>query len=290
MRIQGGGGLRSEIYPRLHTHFQFQNEQKLFPEVHHETRFSVNIYSARKNTIRFHHISNLFAPETVDACFAHDGAGAIPALKNCEGTWETEGHRRRIITITRLELALFSQLLDTESTPTKARLPALHSDDLFVVLEKLSQQGQQLRNLNSEFHCTNMFDETASQRAGTIRRDTQFPESPDELIYSGPHFSIGTPIYKTPRPNCRLNSDYDPVDLEFAPDDYLPRTNFVPDCSRENFISRIPVLPWIQHDFRRSIRIATDTYRSIHREMTAPTLERSLISALIPPNVGHILT
>ncbi len=37
-----GGQLRTEIYQRLVNHFQFQNELKLFEEIHHETKFSIN--------------------------------------------------------------------------------------------------------------------------------------------------------------------------------------------------------------------------------------------------------
>ena len=36
------------------------------------------------------------------------------------------------------------------------------------------------------------------------------------------------------------------------------------------------------------MRMVTSCYRLIHRKMTAPTAERSLISAIVPPSVGHI--
>ena len=39
-----GGEFREELYQRLRAHFQFQNEKKLFSEVHHETLFSINVY------------------------------------------------------------------------------------------------------------------------------------------------------------------------------------------------------------------------------------------------------
>ena len=38
------GVLRAALYPRLRAHFQFINERKLFPEVDHHTKFSINIY------------------------------------------------------------------------------------------------------------------------------------------------------------------------------------------------------------------------------------------------------
>ena len=286
-----GGHLRSAIYCRLRAHFQFQNERNLFPEIHHRIKFSVNIYSTRKREPGFYHLSNLFVPETVDACFTHDNEGAIPALKNSTGMWETEGHWQRIIRVTGSELKLFADVLGPENVANfEARLPALHSTDLIEVLKKISQHRRKLRDLRDEFYCTAMFHETSAQRTGTIRRNTQFPGSLDNLIYSGPHFSICNPLYKTPRSSCRLNSDYDPIDLTLASDEYIPRTNYCPEQNEGRYTNRIPTLPWVPKDLPLSVRISTNCYRSIHRVMTAPTAERSLVSALIPPEVGHINT
>ena len=284
-----GRALRFEIYHRLRAHFQFENEHNIFPEVASDTRFSVNIYASPKTDPSFHHISNLFAPETVDACFSHDGTGFVPALKNSAGKWETAGHRKRIVSVTGLELKLFSQLMGAEvDSLFESRLPAVHSTDLFLVLTKLSKQSRKLRQLRDEFYCTSMFNETIDRHTGTIRRVTNFPENIQDLIYSGPHFSIGTPLFKTPRSNCSLNSDYDPIDLTFITDEYMPRTNYLPEVFQDGCSDRIPILPWIPKSSPRSARVVTNTYRSIHREMTGPMKERSLISAIIPPNVGHI--
>ena len=286
-----GGRLRSEIYHRLRAHFQFQNEHKLFPEIGNTTKFSVNIYSFRNSEPLFYHISNIFTPETVDACFSHDGMGLIPAIKNPVGVWETEGHRQRIVEITEARLALFSRLVGLDDgSKTQVRLPALHSNHLVEIVEKLSRQRRKIRDLRDEFFCTTMFNETVDQQLGTIRRATQFPEGMHEFIYSGPHLSTGNPIYKTPRSNCRSHRDYDPIDLTLVSDDYLPRSNYVPRQDRDELINRIPVLPWIPKNLPRTDRLVTNTYRSIHREMTGSTGERSLISALIPPSVGHIYT
>src|SRR5699024_5074115 len=38
-----GGGFRQEIFPRLRSHFQFQNERKLFP-IAHRAKYSINVY------------------------------------------------------------------------------------------------------------------------------------------------------------------------------------------------------------------------------------------------------
>ena len=132
-----------------------------------------------------------------------------------------------------------------------------------------------------------MFDETGAQHLGVIHKTTQFPESPHDLIYSGPHFWIGTPIHKTPRATCRLNSDYDPVDLTSASSNYVARTNYLPQRINDRYHSYIPTLPWIPVDFPRAVRMGTVGYRSIHRELTGSAAERTLVSALIPPNAGH---
>ena len=44
-----------------------------------------------------------------------------------------------------------------------------------------------------------MFDETAAQKNSIIKRQTQFPSTPEELILSGPHFFIGNPFYQIPQ-------------------------------------------------------------------------------------------
>lgn len=289
MTTRGGGGIRSIIYRRLRAHFQFQNERNLFTEIDHHTKFSVNIYSSPRDEPKFCHISNLFAPETVDACFAHDGRGVVPSLKNSAGLWETQGHAQRIVWVAQSELILFRNLLgdSDESAPCEARLPAIQSNDLVTVLLKLSQQIRKLRDLHDEFSCARMFDETGAQHAGIIRRHTQFPAGPHDLVYSGPHFWIGTPIHKTPQPTCRLNSDYDPVDLTSTLTDYVARTNYIPQRANDGFLDQIPTLPWIPEDLPRTVRTATIGYRSIHRELTGSMAERSLVAALIPPYASH---
>ena len=70
-----GGVFREALYSRLRAHFQFQNEKRLFSEVHHETLFSVNVYGEAQGEPKFKHVANLFAPATVDACLEHERAG-----------------------------------------------------------------------------------------------------------------------------------------------------------------------------------------------------------------------
>ena len=286
-----GGVLRQEIYRRLRGHFQFQNETKLFPEVYHHALFSVNIYGPVAEKIMFNHIANLYIPETVDECYAHDGSDPVPSLKDTHGSWETAGHLRRIVEVGSRELALFSQLLSTEKTTfSQARLPAVHSRDVITILQKLSVVGKRLCDLEGDFFCTGMFHETGAQRAGTIARSTQFPAHSGEWILSGPHFSISTPLNKTPRTNCRLKSDYDPIELTLIPDKYLPRTNYIPARDYRNYYRSLPTIPWQSNSGSFERRSIIHHFRAVHRRMTHPSLERSLISAILPKRVGHIET
>ena len=87
-----GGPFRAVLYPRLRAHFQFQNEKKLFADVHNETSFSVNVYGPPGSSPAFRHMANLFAPATVDASMAHDGRGPVPGIKDDANDWSTTGH------------------------------------------------------------------------------------------------------------------------------------------------------------------------------------------------------
>ncbi len=284
-----GGRFRAQIYPRLKAHFQFHNEMRLFAEVHHATMFSINIFG-KHQSVAFTHLSNLFATATVDASFAHNGEGAVPGIKNDEGKWNTAGHAHRIIAVSEHELATFAKLYDEAGTPPlQARLPALHARELIGVLDKFARQPKRLGDLQGEYYSTVMFDETYAQRDGTIRRQTCFPESPDQWILSGPHFFVGNPCYKTPRAQCTQNSHYDILDLTDLPDDYLPRTNYIPACTEAEYRARTPRVPWIEQGETEPKHV-TEYYRFVNREMVGPSSERTMISTMLAPGVAHINT
>ena len=235
------GPFREALYPRLRAHFQFQNEKKLFAEINHKTKFSVNTYSGLRPSPRFRHIANLFEPATLDACIDHDGAGPVPGIKDEAGDWNTAGHARRVVGVDDLALGIFATLYDPRGTPAlQARLPALHAETLVAVLRKFAAHPRQLAHLGADFHVSAHWHETMSQREGTIRRETRFPKEPEELVLSGPHFSVGNPLNKTPRHNGTKSSDYNVLDLTVLPDDHLPRTNYVPACDVAEYGRRTP--------------------------------------------------
>ena len=280
-----GGRFREALYPRLRAHFQFQNEKRLFPEVHHHTEFSVNVYGAVRPEPAFQHVANLFAPATVDACLDHDGHGPVPGIKDDDGKWNLAGHAQRVVDVDLDALGNFAKLYDVDGTPAvKARLPALHAKTLLGVLAKLAAHPRRLGDLGDDVFITGHWHETMAQRDGTIRRETRFPKTASELVLSGPHFFVGNPLNKTPRRECTLNSHYDVLDLTTLPDDYLPRTNYVPACDREEYERRTPCVSWEEQ------RRVTDYYRVAARRRVSSGLERTLCTAIVPTTCALINT
>lgn len=224
-------------------------------------------------------------------CFDHGGLGPIPAIKDDSSDWNTVGHRRRIVEIDVPALSTFSKLYDPPGTPPlQARLPALHSQVLLGVLRKLAAHPRRLGDLkDDDFFVTSHWNETTSQQDGTIRRQTEFPETPADLVLSGPHFFVGNPFNKTPRSKCTKNSDYDVLDLTTLPADYLPRGNYVAACGRREYERRTPAVSWSNPDRERP-RKATEYWRVVNRRMVGPLAERSLISALVPRGPAQVHT
>ncbi|MEC8897998.1 MAG: hypothetical protein VX991_06655, partial [Pseudomonadota bacterium] len=283
-----GGGFRREVYRRLRGHFQFQNQRMLFP-IGHRVKFSTNVYGPVREVPSFNNIANLFVPQTIDAAFAHDGQGSVGGIKDEEtGDWNQVGHRDRILETGQHELALFAQLYDEAGTDAlEARLPALHARQLTNVLEKFAAQPRRLGDLKGQYLSLEMWHETNAQKDGTIKRETRFPENPEQWILSGPHFFVGSPLYKTPRAICTEKGHYDILDLQTLPDDYLPRTNYIPACDPATYRDRTPRVPWVEEGEHRP-RLVTEYYRLNLRKMISQSGERSLISVIIPPGASHI--
>jgi hypothetical protein len=169
-----GGALREAMYARLRAHFQFVNELALFAEVHHLTKYSINIYGPSEVQPGFDHLANLFAPATVDACYAHDGSGKVGGYKNEQDKWNTLGHADRIVHISDNQLAVFAQLYDEPGTSRRrARLPALHAGHLLSVLTKFATFPRRLADLGGDYFQTpsTCWNEKTAQDDGTIVRN-----------------------------------------------------------------------------------------------------------------------
>lgn len=283
-----GGELRKLVYERLRAHYQFENQLQLFSEVHHNTKFSINLYGIAKASPSFAHIANLFDAATVDACHAHLQGGRTPGIKREGGGWEIAGHRSRIVEVDERLLGVFARLYDVPGTvPLEARLPAVHSRELVAVLEKIAAVPRRLSSLKEQAYSTQHWNESIAQRDSTIRRQTAFVDGVDELILSGPHFTVGNPLYKSPRRTCTLNSHYDVLDLETLPEDYLPRVNYVRACDLTTYRSRTPRVSWLEAGESQSKPI-TDFFRTSFRGMLSQAGERTLVGGIVPRGIAHI--
>ena len=274
-----GGALREKIYPRLRYHFQFINEFKLFAEVFHHMRFSLNIYcNAPVKT--FDTIVNLFDAATIEQCYNDSIQGAVPGIKNNESNWNTKGHPDRVLQIGKKELSIFANLFDGNDNWKQARLPVLHAKQLLDVLTCFVAQEKTVEKLSNDLFSSQMWNETHAQNDGIILRNVHFPETMLDTIYSGPHISVANPLYKTSRRICRVNSDFDSIDLSNISEDYIQRCNYSPGCELNKYLSQVPTTPWGEKYH--------SNYRVIARKMLNLGAERTLVSALVPPNSTHI--
>lgn len=279
-----GGGLRENIYGRLTEHFQFQNAMMLFPDVAHRERFSLNIYGAAGEP-SFKSMSNLFTASTIDESMQATSPERVGGIKDDANNWNTAGHPDRVIHVDSDALQLFASLYDEPGTPPmQARLPSVHSVQVIEVLRKFAAYPRRLGDLEGQYKSCEMWHETNAQNDHTIRRATQFADSPESLILSGPHFYVGNPFNKTPRKVCTEKGHYDVIDLTQMPADYLPRTNYVPDCSPAEYRRRTPSVPW---DDTGETKV-TDYYRLVARSMLSQSGERTLIPMIMLPSAGHI--
>lgn len=280
-----GGKMREEIYQRLKYHFQYKNELSLFAEVDHHMIFGSHVYKGKlDNQIDFESINNLFHPSTIDASFVHSGNGICEGFKVKDDqtgkmSWNVKPHKDRIIQFTEKQLNILAQTFENSSNGKQAKLVSIHSKQIINVLEKLSKFEGKVEDV--PFVVSEGWHETNAQDKGWIKRETKFPNLQEcELIYSGPHFFVATPFYKTPYEVCKLNSDYDTLNLESTPEDFVPRTNYVPAEDLRQFRSRIKGLEngkeWI------------DEYKVCFSKMLSIAGERTLQPAIIPPKVSHI--
>ena len=284
-----GGGFRADIYAYLRMHFQFQNQNMLFP-IGHRNKFSINIYGPKNPTIDFQSISNIFSTSTIDASILHDGQGQSPGIKTESGSWETRGHRNRVLDLNISNMQIFAKLYDTAGTPTRqATLPTIHSTELLSVLRNFAFVESRLGDFEDENVSLEMWHETKAQRDDILRRQTGFPKNTNDWVLSGPHFYVGTPYYKTPRKVCREKADYDILDLTDLPQNYLPRSNYVPKCEFSEYKRKTPKVPWIEPGEKHP-RPVTDYNRLVNRRMFGVSAERSLVGSVIPKNIAHIHT
>ena len=280
-----GGHLREEIYPRLRYHFQFLNVKRLFAEILHWVTYSINVYGNRNCEVSFHSISNLFVPQTIDASYQCSGKGYPGGIKDDENNWNIVGHADRILSVDETVLKLFAELYDDKGTANlQARLPVAHSRQVVEVLRKFTVQPRRMGELEGKYFSTEMWHETGAEKAGTIKKSTQFASIQENLIISGPHFYVGNPFYKTPNSLYNNHHDYSCLDLVDLTNNYLPRANYVPACDSTTYRKRCPKVTW------SNINTVTDYWRVVASRRLSQSGERTLQGALFPKGISHINT
>lgn len=277
-----GMALRKILYRKLKKHFQFENEFNLFEGTndHGRMRFSLNIYRNGEKDVNFDSISNLFLPETITYCYESSTINdTIPGIKDDNNNWNTAGHPHRVIHVGRKELTIFSQLFDVDCEWDSARLPNIHASELLSVLALFNSQERYISDIGNGYFSTVMWDETNAQKAGYIKRDIHFPKSREDAILSGAHIGVLNPYYKCMRRVYNSNNDYDCIDMEFTPEDYIQRCMYTIGCEKAEYYNAIPDLP--------SGKKYNSMYRIFARKMLNQNGERTLISAIMPPVVAH---
>lgn len=288
-----GSILRKEVYRRLMYHFQFRNQLLLFSEVGDRREYGINIYSGTKSEISFYSINNLFHPATIDGCFIHDGSGICNGIKvkgeNEDGfIWNTNPHKDRIVSYTLDELKVIDSAFNNSIDATATPLVNIHANSVVKILQKFSQVENRIGNIDQK--ATGCWDETGAVNSGIIARNTIFPNIDNlQLIYSGPHFYIANPFTKTPRSICTEKSHYDSIDLNNIEEDFIPRTNYIPKISLEQFEN-------LQKGFQITLvengKEVYDNwfsyYKLVFSKMLNQAGERTLQPSILFPNASHI--
>ena len=159
------------------------------------------------------------------------------------------------------------------------------------MLGKLASFPKRLADKSNVFCASEMWHETMQQHDKTISRrvpsDLGFVESPAGLVLSGPHFFLANTFNKTPRRVCTEKGHYDVIDLEFLPEDFLPRTNFRPMTDQSEYERRLPFVSWNDGD-NTSPKKLTDYFRLTFRNLISQGAEKGLVPTIIMPGPTHV--
>ena len=278
--------LREGCYKRLALLLQFMNVRKnnMFSDVHQRAIFAICVYHTLRSSIQFRMVTNLFAPETGDESLAHDGAGSVPGIKDAKGNWQLRGHQSRVIDINKSVLTSLGSILDPGRSSTTCRLPMLHSRELAASLVKITSQPSRLGDLKGKYLQDSMWNETTDRKSNppVFKRETDFRDRPEKLILTGPIIGLANPLAKCPDRNSRTHQDYEDIDLTVIPDDYLPRANYTPAITWNQYRALVRSVPW-DHTIKH-----IDCYRVALRGFVNTGNERTLQCCLISDGLAHV--
>ncbi|PCG85073.1 type II restriction endonuclease subunit M [Streptomyces sp. WZ.A104] len=277
--VPSGGAFRAATYARLRRHFQFGNNILLFEDVDNNKNFGVSVYGLPRD-IKFLQIARAVHPSIVDQSFDHKGQGELPAIQFPEGGWDMRPHVKRIVRVTRETLADWAALVDPPGTPAEQartlRPVTVAENEVLRALSRFPARVQ-----GRKFWWSLELDEGKSKKDRVIEWRTRRPDSWEEAVLQGPHFSVATPFAKQPNRECKSNKDYSVWDLESIPETVLPRVNYARSCTRDEFLAALR--SWEGTPSREFFRLAW-------RNMVTSNTERSLHAALIPPGPTHVHT
>jgi hypothetical protein len=280
-----GQPLRKEMYQRLKFHFQFQNAYNLFAEVAHREKYSTNIYTGAKEKVSFISINNIFQPPTIDGCFIHQGEGLSSGIKMKNDAvnsfvWNTKPHKSRLVEITEKTLVVIGKTFENTDEWDSAKLVNIHTKEILDVIEKIGLFSTKVKDFGNV--ATEGWHESNAQIDGILKRRTQEIDiTKYQFIYSGPHFHVAQPFYKTPRIVCKQKGDYDIVVSSDICEDYLPLTNFIPAEDIEKYKNRL---------IGFGNRPFLDSFKLMWNRMAGLAGERSLQTFIGLPKTGHINT
>lgn len=275
---------RKHWYSRIIHHFDFSNKltTKNFSEVLHTKRFSLNLYRGTPSEVNFTQFTNAFVASQIDDSFRHDGLGSIPGIKN-SGSWETRGHKKRLMKIDQAFLDLVSRLLGLAEGDTGISPPLLQllSNEQVAGLQKLGDH-RSFGDKDCKMHFVRYVDEADAQKRGVLEKTTHWPDMGEKYVISPPSLYSGNPLAKSPRRVCKVPQHYDKISHGEIPDSYRPRSNFkiISKDSLSNgcFSDLVPWDPSTRH---------FDFFRFAFRRRVDLGTERSFSGAIIPPNCLH---
>jgi hypothetical protein len=262
-----GVELRKQAYLKLKYLFRFNNELKLFADVGNAKKFEISILvKSYSKDISFAAISNLFHPETIEMCF-NNKTDKFFNIRDDQNNWELRGNRDRIVHINDASLEFIKGRVEDEENNSSPILPYIHSSNLFNALKKLNSWEFKLINASTSIYPTQMLNEKTGVDEKIIVKAPGKCEI-DEFVLNGPNIYPGNPFFQTPNLSAKNHRDYSGINLQFVDEDFWPYTTFK-IIQREKL--RIP-----------------ENYYHVHRRRVINTNERTLISAIIPPNIPHV--
>lgn len=284
-----GQPLRRELYKRLRYHFQYENELNLFTGTndHGRMRFGESILGSSQINILFINVNNVYNPSTIDACFNHDGHGICEGIKDKYGNWNISGHHDRLVEISSEVLVTIANTFENGENKECAKLVNIHSREIIDVLSKIQKYPTHITSKDNII--SECLHETGAVDDGTIIRMSNIPNGDYDMIYSGPHFYVSNPLYKSPKKRCLQNSDYDIISLEQVESSYNQRSNYKRLMPLEQYKK---IFKGFKCGKNKEGDILYENWQNYYklgfRKMLNLTGERSLICAVLRSKSAHI--